>query len=575
MAKLSVKDIMTRSFIQADDESVKILHQQPDNKDWDAVILREKSGKVKGVIGRGQIIQAQGRLECLTLAEPATLSEDDQIDHAISLLLKGSGGVLIMDRDGNITGAIALEILVKKLFSGWQKSRAQLDTLLRCASEAICVINDREEVEYWNPSAEALYDIREKDILGQPISEFFTSLMVTKSLRDGKVFKDLYHQPREGAHVLITAVPVPVGDRIIGSMSLERDIGDIVYFNEELSKTSLKVGQLKKEINRLSKNDAFGRIYGHSTIIKETISIAKKYAATEATLLITGESGSGKDLFAQAIHEESNRSQQPFVAVNCGAVPQTLFESEVFGYEGGAFTGAFKEGKPGKFELANGGTLFLDEIGELELGAQVKLLRVLQEKMIYRVGGTRPIRVDVRIIAATNRDLEKMVKEGRFREDLYYRLNVITLALPPLRERRADLPELVYLLTQELAAVHNKKIAEIDPQVMVAFMNYNWPGNVRELRNVLERMVILADDEVLRQDTLPGFLKIMTPPDLLVTVPGGNAKITEVTEQAERQMIMEALKKTSNNKAEAARILGIPRSSLYYKMKILGLATKN
>lgn len=508
------------------------------------------------------------------LAGVPIAGEDDDIGKIIALLSRNEA-VMVAGGDGGIVGVITGKTLVEMLYSRWRKSQATLDTILGYVSEAVCVINGREEVEYWNPRAEVLYGIKSRDILGQPVGKFFPNVLASQSLRDRKVFKDLYHQPREGAHVLITAAPVTVGDRVIGSLSLERDIADIVYYNEELSRTSFKVRMLKKEISRLSKKDSFARIYGHSTIIKETVKMARKYAATEATVLITGESGTGKELFAQAIHDESSRSRHPFVAVNCSAVPQALFESEIFGYEGGAFTGAFKEGKPGKFELANGGTLFLDEIGELEPGAQVKLLRALQEKALYRVGGTRPVKVDVRIIAATNRDLERMVQQGRFREDLFYRLNVITLNIPPLRQRREDMPELAYLLVQELSEIHGKKVAGLDPQVMVAFMSYHWPGNVRELRNVLERMVILAEEEVIGQENLPDFLLSRVPAGVLNKNSGGVVKLTEATQEAERQMIIDALEKTGNNKSEAAKILGIPRSSLYYKMKTLGIVSSN
>lgn len=579
MPGLKVKDIMTRSFICVDAASLleKIKSQVRDG-DWEAIILLADNGEIKGIVSGALILNSQAvgskASDIFPWVNPISLSEEEGIGNILPLLQEKKGGALVKGAEGKITGVIPRDTLVSKIIGGWQKSQALLETLLQYAGEAICVINEREDVEYWNPRAEVLYGIREQDILGRPVGSFFTNLLVSRSLRDRKVFRDLYHQPREGAHVLITSAPVPVGDSIIGSISLERDIADIVYFNEELSRTGFKMGLLKKEINRLSKKDPFSRIYGHSTIIKKTISIAKKYAATDTTVLITGESGTGKELFAQAIHDESNRSQRPFVAVNCSAIPNTLFESEIFGYEGGAFTGAFKEGKPGKFELADGGTLFLDEVGELDPSVQVKLLRVLQEKILYRVGGTRPIKFNVRVIAATNRNLEKMVDEGRFREDLFYRLNVITLSLPPLRDRREDMPELAYLLAQELADHHGRKIVEFDPKVMVAFMGYHWPGNVRELRNVLERMVILAEDEVIRHESLPEFLRIKTPSGMIDGY-RGSIKLTEVTHQAERQMIMEALEKSNNNKLKAAKILGIPRSSLYYKMKTLGIMSEN
>jgi len=579
MPGLKVKNIMTRSFIQVAGETLlEEIQSQVRDGQWEAVILLAGNGAIKGVVSGDRILDSRAvgskASDIFLRADPVSLSEEENISNILPLLREGKGGFLVKGAEGEITGVIPRDNLVGKLIGGWQKSQALLDTLLEYASEAVCVINQREDVEYWNPRAEVLYGIRQENILGRPIGSFFTNLLVSRSLRDNKTFRDLYHQPREGAHVLITSAPVPVGEKIIGSVSLERDIADIVYFNEELSKTGFKMGLLKKEINRLSKKDPFSKIYGHSTIIKKTISIAKKYAATDTTVLITGESGTGKELFAQAIHDESNRSQRPFVAVNCSAIPNTLFESEIFGYAGGAFTGAFKEGKPGKFELADGGTLFLDEVGELDPSVQVKLLRVLQEKILYRVGGTRPIKYNVRVITATNRNLEKLVDEGRFREDLFYRLNVITLSLPPLRDRREDMPELAYLLAQELADHHGRKIVEFDPKVMVAFMSYHWPGNVRELRNVLERMVILAEDEVIRYESLPQLLKIKTPSGMIDVCRGG-VRLTEVTHQAERQMIMEALEKSNNNKLKAAKILGIPRSSLYYKMKILGIMSEN
>ncbi|MFZ5644303.1 MAG: sigma 54-interacting transcriptional regulator [Bacillota bacterium] len=580
MPELKARDVMTRSFLKAQTGMpLGKIRELAEDEGFEAVVFYHGE-EIKGVIGREALLRSleQGIKTAEFLfgkGDPVRVSGDDPAGRVISLINQVAGGLLVIE-ENSVAGVITAEILMRRLYREREKSQAYLDTLLNYASEAICAINDKEEVEYWNPRAEILYGIKEKDIKGRLIGDFFTNILVSQSIKNKKVFREVYHQPRDGAHVLITSVPVSEGDkRVIGSLSLERDIADIVYFNEELSKTSFKVSLLKNEINRLSRKDAFSKIYGHSTVIKETIKIAKKYAATEATLLITGESGSGKELFAQAIHEESDRRDKPFVAVNCSAIPQTLFESEIFGYEGGSFTGAFKEGKPGKFELAHGGTLFLDEIGDLDPGAQVKLLRVLQEKVLYRIGGTRPVKVDVRIIAATNRNLENLVKDKIFREDLFYRLNVIMLQIPSLRERREDMPELVYLLTQELAAIHGKKINGVDPEIMVAFMNCNWPGNVRELRNVLERMVILEEEEMLTQSSLPDYLRYNASPGILISSEGTNINLNELTEQTERQIIVEALKKAANNKAEAARALGIPRSSLYYRMKVLGLVTEN
>ena len=570
-----VKDFMTTSFIkQPIGITMSALQEQLKKNKWEAVVFYDNNDEPKSVISSKLILLIHGQQELtaeevISLIPPLIVGEEDDVTRVIPVITKENMGILVKDKDGKISGVITTDILVNLIFEDWQRNQAQFDKILEIANESICIINDKEEVECWNPKSELLYNIKAKEILGQPIKKYFPNDMISQTLRERKVIKDSYHQPRESSHVLITSAPIMVGNKLIGSLSMERDIGDVVYLNEELTRTSVKVKQLKQELNSLSKYDFFAKIYGHSSIIKQTIEVAQKFAVTEAPVLIQGESGTGKELFARAIHEASNRSQQPFVAVNCGALPQMLFESEVFGYEGGAFTGALKEGKPGKFEQANRGTLFLDEIGELELGSQVKLLRALQDKTFYRIGGTRPIQVDVRIIAATNRSLEEMIKEGKFREDLYFRLNVATLSLPPLRERKEDIPELVYLLTRKISAVYQKDNIEFEPEVMIAFMRYNWSGNVRQLQNVLERLVILADEGIVKYENLPDELKVDNFSDFIIEKPKGNINLSTLTERMERKIIVDALKNAGNNIAEAARILGIPRSSLYYKMNIL------
>jgi len=574
MSTLIAANLMSSGFLRREAGTpLAQLQAQLTSTRAEAVLVLGKKGQIQGLLSRERILAARAEPQlslnqAFALKRPQLITPDCPLSKILTFFNQQHPGLVVVDTGQNPQGVMTWESFSRALVQGWQKSQAILTALLNHASEAVCVINDREEVEYWNPRAEILYGIKAREIVGQPVSKFFPNVLVSRSLKENRVIRESYHQPREGAHVLITAAPIQAENRVIGSLSLELDIGDVVYLNQELTRTSTTVKKLRKEINRLTQKNAFATIYGHSTIIKETINLAKKFAATDASLLIRGESGTGKELFARAIHEESKRYNQPFIAVNCGALPSLLFESELFGYEGGAFTGAERGGKPGKFELAEGGTLFLDEIGELEPSLQAKLLRALQEKVFYRVGGTRPIKVNVRIIAATNRDLEAMIRAGTFREDLYYRLNVLTLTLPPLREHKEDLPELAYLLVQELASIHQKRIQEIEPEVMVAFMNYNWPGNVRELRNTLERMVILAEDSILRRDTLPAHLRLNK---LNLTPARTSGPLPEVTIATERQLIREALQKTNYNKAEAARLLGIPRSSLYYKIKTLGL----
>ncbi len=318
---------------------------------------------------------------------------------------------------------------------------------------------------------------------------------------------------------------------------------------------ALEVEQLRREkaylLSEIQEEFHFEGVIGESPKMKEVMRVAQLVAKTDATVLICGESGTGKELLARSIHYQSNRKDKPFVVVNCGAITETLLESELFGHEKGAFTGAYTR-KPGKFELADGGTIFLDEIGEMSPAMQVKLLRVLQEKTFERVGGTTPITVDVRIIAATNRDLKRAVREGTFREDLYYRLNVIPIYLPPLRERKEDLPLLCdFLISRHCRKLH-KKIRGISPQAMRILRKYHWPGNIRELDNVLERAIILTQDDVIGVDDL----QIFEAPK-----PGQWKTLKEV----EEEYIAQVLEAFAFDLEKAAAVLDIPLEELKAK----------
>lgn len=304
-------------------------------------------------------------------------------------------------------------------------------------------------------------------------------------------------------------------------------------------------------------------IIGESLLIQNLKKIIEKAAAGNSTVLIQGESGVGKEIIAQAIHNISPRSKQPFVAINCAALPELLLESELFGYEEGAFTGARKGGKPGKFELANGGTLLLDEIGDLPLAMQAKLLRVIQEREFERVGGTRVIKFDIRVIAATNKDLRKLIAEGKFRVDLFYRLNVLPLYVPPLRERKHDIPLLVGHFIEKISREKNISPKVISDDTMELLLQYAWPGNVRELENIIERAQFLTEGNVVRPETLPPHIQVLGRDPAVLTIKPMKETIREV----ERQLITEALQKAKNNKVAAARILGITRVTLYQKLK--------
>jgi DNA-binding NtrC family response regulator len=319
------------------------------------------------------------------------------------------------------------------------------------------------------------------------------------------------------------------------------------------------------------------KISGFDQIVtrtKEMIKIfdtIKQVASSNAAVFITGESGTGKELVAKAIHFNGSRKNYPFVAINCAAVPETLIESDLFGYEKGAFTNALKE-RLGKFEVANSGTLFLDEIGDLSLTTQAKILRFLQEKELIRVGGTETISVDVRLIAATNKDLEKSLQEGSFREDLYYRINVIPIFIPPLRKRKDDIPLLVNHFLDKIAKKEGKNNIDISQEAMDILVDHNWPGNVRELENIIERVVILLKNDIILPFDLPAYIKDKVKmKSLEESVLEDKASFLEIKEDLEKKLISDALKKTNYIQTKAAEALGITRRILRYKMDKLGI----
>ena len=346
------------------------------------------------------------------------------------------------------------------------------------------------------------------------------------------------------------------------------------FKNQELVLTVRRALTMRKLLtqNRLLREElgsqrGFSNIIGDSKAMQDVFELVEKVAATKATVLLTGESGTGKELIARALHARSPRAEEPFVAVNCMALTETLLESELFGHEKGSFTGAVARRK-GRFELADGGTLFLDEVGEIAQSLQVKLLRVLQERTFERVGGGQEIKVDVRIVTATNKDLAALVKEGSFREDLYYRLDVVRIDLPPLRRRKEDLPLLVAHFVKKFAAEMGRPAPEVSKEAMQRLYDHSWPGNVRELENALERAVILAGGNITPQDLpLQGG---QDEPGSEISLPRGMT-ITQAVEELELRMIQRALAENNGVAAHAAQTLGVTKSNLAYKMKKYGL----
>jgi transcriptional regulator with PAS, ATPase and Fis domain len=365
---------------------------------------------------------------------------------------------------------------------------------------------------------------------------------------------------------LVRVILNPVERFVEKALKLASISGDPVKKRKEWSVD--KIAEFASVFDRvtsvLSRIDArhfFPEIIGESLAMRGMLSLIKKVAPSDATVLILGESGTGKELVATSIHENSLRKSKPFIKLNCAAIPAELLESELFGHEKGAFTGATKF-KPGKFDMADKGTLFLDEIGDMPLKLQSKILRVIQEKEFYRVGGSSTVKVDVRFIASTNQSLEKMVQEGAFREDLYYRLNVFTLHLPPLRERKEDIPLLVERFLQNLP----KKV-EISSIALQMIMAYSWPGNIRELKNVIESAAVIAEDGFIEPAQLPGSITgafNTRPNEISLPV---NLSLDERMNEIEKSIIIEALRKTGGVQVRATELLGINQRSLWHRIK--------
>jgi len=393
------------------------------------------------------------------------------------------------------------------------------------------------------------------------------------------------HERRHGEFSFI-CVPILLYRRSVGTLSIElqyradREFERLLKFlrvvasmisqavrihrllEAERQKLVSENAQLRQELQQRLE---FSNLVGNSGPMRQLYEEIARVSGTNTTVLIRGESGTGKELIAQAIHYNSPRAKKPFIKVNCAALPETLVESELFGHERGAFTGAVNH-KKGRFELANGGTLFLDEIGELSPAIQVKLLRVLQEREFERVGGTDPVRVDVRVIAATNRDLEKALAEASFREDLYYRLNVFPIFIPPLRARKADVLPLADHFAEKFAREHGKSIQRISTPAIDLLSSYHWPGNVRELENTIERAVLMADGEVIHGHHLPLTLQSAEATGTVVST-----SLSSAVEVFERSLIEDALKTTRGNRSKAARLLSTTERVISYKVKKYGI----
>ncbi|ERM92046.1 ATPase [Caldanaerobacter subterraneus subsp. yonseiensis KB-1] len=433
------------------------------------------------------------------------------------------------------------------------------EKIFNSIGSGLVVTDENGVITIFNKLAEGITGISMDEAIGKKIQEVIPEIKIENVLKTGK--EEMNKKIKVGNNVVFTNItPIYTGNKIEGSVIVFYDFPQIEYLENEL-----------KRNRKLDK--AFDIIIGNSGKLRDALTIASKAAETDSTVLIRGESGTGKELVAQAIHYASKRRDKPFIRVNCAAIPVTLLESELFGHERGAFTGAVTQ-KIGKFELADGGTVFLDEIGEIPPEIQVKLLRVIQEKEFERVGGIKTIKVDVRIIAATNKDLERAIKEGTFREDLYYRLNVIPIMLPPLRERRGDIPLLVEHFIEKLNKKLNKNIKGITKKAMQALIHYDWPGNIRELENIIERCITLSEGEYIDYEDLPQYIRnedtIVTENNVIYL--DEHSELLTM-EEYEYKIIKAALDRyKSFNKA--AKVLGLTHKTVASKARKFGLVDR-
>jgi len=432
-------------------------------------------------------------------------------------------------------------------------------TILNNISEGIFTIDLDKKITFVNRAAESITGFTSNEAIGQYCFDIFRSnvCQVNCPLEAAIETKKPVH---DQAAIIINKSGREVSIKI-GAELLKNDRGEIVGAIEIFRDVSL-IEILRQS---LSERYRFGDLISKSHLMQEIFEILPDIAESDSAVLIQGQSGTGKEVIAKTIHELSPRKEKPLIKVNCGAIPDTLLESELFGYVRGAFTDAKKD-KKGRFSLADGGTIFLDEIGETSPQMQVKLLRVLEEKEFIPLGGTAPVKVDIRVIAASNRDLEKMVKEGLFREDLYYRLNVIKINLPPLSERREDIPLLVEHFISRLDAIKGKGIKGVSTEVMTLLINYDYPGNIRELENILERAYVLCKGDIIEKKHLP---------IEFISKNSGNTPLKaelKPIESNEAAVIKEVLQRCNGNRALAARKLGIGRSTLWRKIKRYGLS---
>ncbi len=493
--------------------------------------------------------------------------------------------VPVVDENGVLVGMLSERDIVYVYLDHYTRLNEtetlaeSLNTVLESAYEGIVLVDAQGVIRELNRAYVNFLGVSRDYAVGKHVTEVIQNTRMHEVIKSG-VPERGYLQVIEGQEVIVHRIPIWSGDQVIGAIGMiifegVTELHRILSRIEELSGSKDNRVEFPYKPLHDRTTFTFDRIIGNAPETAYIKHVARRIARTPSTVLITGESGTGKEMFAKAIHYNSGALKGPFVSLNCAAIPEHLLEAELFGYEEGAFTGARKGGKPGKFELANKGTIFLDEIGDMPLSMQAKILRVLEEREVERVGGVTTYDVQVRIIAATNRNLEEMIAVGAFREDLFYRLNIIRLELPPLRKRKQDIPLLLSHQINKLCSQLGVPEKQFGKDALALFMNYDWPGNIRELVNTVEALITMAEGPNIGVADFPDhILKRLSPTDAqrftftdVKFKRRPEANIKQQTRDHEMDMILQTLRELNGNKAAAARKLGIHRSTLYEKIK--------
>ncbi|SFG11204.1 Transcriptional regulator containing PAS, AAA-type ATPase, and DNA-binding Fis domains [Desulfotomaculum arcticum] len=498
-----------------------------------------------------------------------------QIDTRLAL----KNGTYLSNRNpivinGKIVGAVAvfqdvtkIQNIIDELTTNNEKNtelKEMLTNILELSSDGIIAVNRDYIITMANQAFASFFNKKVDDIIGQHVKKVYNPIF-PQAMETGQSEYG-YVTTLNGHEIIANRVPIRKNGKIVGALGtvVFKNISDLYALSEKINNLRSQLDFYKGELKRAQRSKfTFDQIIGKNPAFAALKKTARRVAQNQSTILIRGESGTGKELFAHAIYTESERKNGPFVKVNCAAIPENLLESELFGYREGAFTGAQKGGHAGKFELAHKGVIFLDEIGDMPLLMQAKILRVLQEKEIERLGDTKPKRVNVRVIAATNRNLEEMVAQGEFRRDLYYRINVVSLNIPPLRDRIEDLELLLQHFIERFNKQFGVRVTGIDQEALAVLRNHRWPGNIRELENVVERAFNILEGKTVNKEHLPLYLFSAQKYRGLKN----RGSLHQLVEEIEREAISDALKTCSGNKNQTAALLGISRAGLYKKLK--------